>query len=88
LTVRRRRRPLGPVILTSPFAGRFWHGWHRAAGLRATRRSADYWGQAFVEALTLLGITPPDTGWEAVLVHAAVPDACLPEFLRLVAAGP
>jgi hypothetical protein len=66
--------------------GRFWPGWHRAAGLRATRRSADHWGQAFVEALTVLGITPPGIGAEAVLVHAAVPDACLPEFLRLVAA--
>ena len=67
--------------------GRFWPGWHRATGLRATRRSADHWGQAFLQALTVLGITPPGTGREAVLVHAAVPDACLPEFLRLVAAG-
>lgn len=67
--------------------GRFWPGWHRAAGLRATRRSADHWGQAFLEALTVLGIPPPGTGREAVLVHAAVPDACLPEFLRMVAAG-
>jgi hypothetical protein len=67
--------------------GRFWPGWHRVAGLRATRRSADHWGQAFLEALTALAVTPPGTGQEAVLVHAAVPDACLPEFLRLVAAG-
>jgi len=67
--------------------GRFWPGWHRAAGLRATRRSADQWGQAFLEALTVLGIPPPGTGREAVLVQAAVPDACLPDFLRLVAAG-
>ena len=78
---------LAQVAAASYRNGRFWPGWHRAAGLRATRRSADHWGQAFVEALTLLGITPPGTGWEAVLVHAAVPDACLPEFLRLVAAG-
>src|SRR5438067_3966363 len=78
---------LAQVTAGSYRTGRFWPGWHRAAGLRATRRSADHWGQAFVEALTLLGITPPGTGWEAVLVHAAVPDACLPDFLRLVAAG-
>ena len=67
--------------------GRFWPGWHRAAGLRATRRSEDHWGRAFLEALTVLGLTPQGTGWEAVLVHAAVPDPCLPEFLRLLAAG-
>jgi len=78
---------LAQVAAASYRNGRFWPGWHRAAGLRATRRSADHWGQAFVEALIVLGITPPGTGWEAVLVHAAVPDACLPEFLRLVAAG-
>ena len=78
---------LAQVAAASYRNGRFWPGWHRAAGLRATHRSADHWDQAFVEALTALGITPPGTGWEAVLVHAAVPDACLPEFLRLVAAG-
>lgn len=78
---------LAQVAAASYRNGRFWPGWHRAAGLRATRRSADHWGQAFVEALTVLGLTPPGTGWEAVLVHAAVPDACLPEFLRLIAAG-
>ena len=78
---------LAQVAAASYRNGRFWPGWHRAAGLRATRRSADHWGQAFVEALTVLGITLPGTGREAVLVHAAVPDACLPEFLHLVAAG-
>jgi hypothetical protein len=78
---------LATVAAASYRDGRFWPGWHRAAGLRATRRSADHWGRAFTEALTVLGITPPGTGPEAVLVHAAVPDACLPEFLRLVAAG-
>jgi hypothetical protein len=78
---------LAQVAAASYRNGRFWPGWHRAAGLRATRRSSDHWGQAFVEALTVLGITPPYAGWDAVLVHAAVPDACLPEFLRLVAAG-
>jgi hypothetical protein len=78
---------LAQVAAASYRNGRFWPGWHRAAGLRATRRSADHWGQAFLEALTVLGIPPPGTGREAVLVHAAVPDTCLPEFLRLVAAG-
>lgn len=78
---------LAQVAAVSYRNGRFWPGWHRAAGLRATRGSADQWGQAFAEALTVLGISPPGTGWEAVLVHAAVPDACLPEFLRLVAAA-
>jgi hypothetical protein len=78
---------LATVAAASYRDGRFWPGWHRAAGLRATLRSADQWGQAFVEALTVLGITPPGAGPEAVLIHAAVPDACLPEFLRLVAAG-
>ena len=78
---------LAQVASTSYRNGRFWPGWYRAAGLRATRQSADHWGQAFRAALTGLGITPQGTGWEAVLVHAAVPDPCLPEFLRLVAAG-
>ncbi|MGH3192146.1 MAG: hypothetical protein ACRDPY_46585 [Streptosporangiaceae bacterium] len=68
---------LATVAAASYRNGRFWPGWHRAAGLRATRRSADHWGQAFVGALTTLGITPPGTGSEAVLVHAAVPDAAV-----------
>jgi hypothetical protein len=38
--------------------GSFWPGWHRAAGLRATRRSAREWGEAFLVALALLGIPP------------------------------
>lgn len=78
---------LAQVAAASYRNGRFWPGWHRAAGLRATRQSADQWGQAFTEALTVLGAISPGTGWEAVLVHAAVPDACLPGFLRMVAAG-
>jgi hypothetical protein len=52
--------------------GRFWPGWHRAAGLQATRRSADHWGQAFLAALTALGVRPPGPAQEAVLVHAAL----------------
>ena len=86
---------LATVAASSYRNGRFWPGWHRAAGLRATRRSADQWAGAFVEALIMLGAAPPANGpadgpangSEAVLVHAAVPDACLPEFLRLVATG-
>lgn len=78
---------LAQVAAVSYRNGRFWPGWFRAAGLRATRGSADHWGQAFLEALTVLGIPAPGAGREAVLVHVAVPDACLPEFLRMVAAG-
>ena len=66
--------------------GSFWPGWHRAAGLRPTRRSADKWGRAFLDALSVLGGTPPgDDPEQMVLVHAAVPDACLHEFLRVLA---
>lgn len=68
--------------------GRYWPGWHRAAGLRATRRSADRWGRAFLEALTVLGVAPPGGDPEQmVLIHTAVPDACRQEFLRVLAAG-
>ena len=78
---------LAQVARTSYRDGSFWPGWHRAAGLRPTRHSADQWGQAFVEALTTLGGPPPDDRPEQmVLVHAAVPDACLREFLRILAA--
>jgi len=78
---------LAQVAVISYRDGSFWPGWHRAAGLRPTRRSAGQWGQAFVEALTTLGGTPPDDHPEQmVLVHAAVPDACLREFLGILAA--
>lgn len=78
---------LAQVAVISYRDGSFWPGWHRAAGLRPTRRSAGQWGQAFVEALTTLGGTPPDDHPEQmVLVHAAVPDACLREFLCILAA--
>jgi len=63
--------------------GNFWPGWHRAAGLRATRRSTEEWGQAFLAALALLGSTPTtgqDTGTQdtgtardAILAHAKPP---------------
>jgi hypothetical protein len=55
--------------------GSFWPGWHRAAGLRATRRSAEQWGQAFLGALAELGIAPegagPATARDAILAQAA-----------------
>ena len=59
--------------------GTWWPGWHRAAGLRATRRSAQEWGEAFAVALALLGIAPATgqdmtTVRDAVLAQAATPD--------------
>jgi hypothetical protein len=63
--------------------GNFWPGWHRAAGVRATRRSTEEWGQAFLAALALLGnaaATGQDTGAQdtstardAILAHAKPP---------------
>jgi hypothetical protein len=60
--------------------GGFWLGWHRAAGLRMTRRSAGEWDQAFLAALSALDVpsvvpasvteTAPASGREAVLAHA------------------
>jgi hypothetical protein len=77
---------LAQIAGTAYRDGRFWPGWHRASRLRASRRSADDWGQAFLEALTVLGITSPEDRAEtAVLVHAAVPDSCLRGFLLLLA---
>jgi hypothetical protein len=52
--------------------GSFWPAWHRAAGLRRSRRSAGEWGSAFLTALATLGL--PATGStadDAVLAHAA-----------------
>ena len=54
--------------------GSFWPTWHRAAGLRQSRRSAGDWGSAFLAALATLGL--PATGStadDAVLAHAAAP---------------
>jgi hypothetical protein len=39
--------------------GSLWPAWHRMARARATRQSADEWGQAFLSALGTLGIMPP-----------------------------
>jgi hypothetical protein len=54
--------------------GSFWPAWHRAAGLRQSRRSAGEWGSAFLAALATLGL--PATGLtadDAVRAHAAAP---------------
>ena len=58
--------------------GRFWPGWHRAARVRATRRSPEEWGEAFLVALALLGIAsadaPQSTVRDAILAQAVPPD--------------
>ncbi|HEY6790845.1 MAG TPA: hypothetical protein VI365_26405 [Trebonia sp.] len=61
--------------------GGFWLGWHRAAGLRMTRRSAGEWDQAFLAALDVLSVVPasatgtaPVSVREAVLAHARPTD--------------
>ena len=64
--------------------GSWWSGWHRAAGLRATRTSAQEWGEAFVVALALLGIAPATaqdmaTVRDAVLAQATSPDPGPPQ---------
>lgn len=53
----------------------FWPAWHRAAGLRPSRRSAREWGSAFLAALGALGLQPAGrTAEDAVLAHAAAPE--------------
>lgn len=39
--------------------GGSWPAWHRMAGGRSTRQSADQWGQAFLSALGALRMTSP-----------------------------
>jgi hypothetical protein len=75
---------LARVAGASDRNGSFWPGWHRVAGLRATRRSAQEWGQAFLDALTLLGIAPATAQGagaerDAILAHAMPPDPGLPQ---------
>ncbi|MGH3298178.1 MAG: hypothetical protein ACRDP7_40955 [Trebonia sp.] len=54
--------------------GSFWLSWHRAAGLRQSRRSAGEWGGAFLAALSMLGLSATgSTAGDAVLEHAAAP---------------
>ncbi len=79
-----RRWPACVVVALAGVAGgsdrngSFWPGWHRAAGLRLTRRSGEQWGQAFLDALAALGIAPPAAGpaaaRDAVLAQAAPAD--------------
>jgi hypothetical protein len=61
--------------------GGFWRGWHRAAGLRMTRRSAGEWDHAFLAALDVLSLVPasatettPASVREALLAHARPTD--------------
>lgn len=65
-----------------------WPAWHRSAGVRAGKRSAANWAEAFLASLAALGIPALDGDpQQAVLAHAAVPATCLTEFLRLAGAG-
>lgn len=51
--------------------GSFWPVWHRAAGLRASRRSVGEWGSAFLTALGALGLPAVGSSADdAVLAHA------------------
>lgn len=59
--------------------GSRWPGWHRAAGVRATRGSAHEWEEAFLAALALLGIgaagaEQTTTARDAILTQAMPPD--------------
>lgn len=66
--------------------GKVWPAWHRSAGVRAGKRSAASWAEAFLASLEALGIPALEGDpQQTVLAHAAVPAPCLPEFLRLAA---
>jgi len=68
--------------------GKVWPAWHRAARVRAGKRSSANWAEAFLASLTALGIPALDGDpQQTVLAHAAVTTPCLPEFLRLAGAG-
>ncbi len=68
--------------------GKVWPAWHRAARVRAGKRSTANWAEAFLASLTALGIPALDGDpQQTVLAHAAVTTPCLPEFLRLAGAG-
>ena len=61
-------------VAASTGTGSFWPAWHRAAGLRQSRRSAGEWGSAFLAALGTLGLPAAgSTADDAVLAHAAAP---------------
>ena len=51
--------------------GSCWQAWHRAAGLRSSKRSVGEWGSAFLAALDALGLPGAgSTADDAVLAHA------------------
>jgi hypothetical protein len=88
-----RRWPACLVVAVAQVAanhakdGKVWPAWHRAARVRAGRRSSANWAEAFLASLTALGITALDGDpQQTVLAHAAVTTPCLPEFLRLAGA--
>jgi hypothetical protein len=88
-----RRWPACLVVAVAQVAahdakdGKVWPAWHRAARVRAGRRSSANWAEAFLASLTALGITALDGDpQQTVLAHAAVTTRCLPEFLRLAGA--
>jgi hypothetical protein len=61
-------------VAASAGTGSFWPAWHRAAGLRQSRRSAGEWGSAFLAALETLRLPAAgSTADDAVLAHAAAP---------------
>jgi hypothetical protein len=61
-------------VAASAGPGSFWPAWHRAAGLRQSRRSAAEWGSAFLVALRTVGLAAAgSTADDAVLAHAAAP---------------
>jgi hypothetical protein len=73
---------LARVAGASDRNGSIWPGWHRAAGLRATGRSAQQWGEAFLAALALLGIAPAaaqDTTAAQDAARAAIFAQALPQ---------
>src|SRR5262245_55269515 len=54
--------------------GSCWPAWHRAAGLRQSKRSVGAWGSAFLAALRTLGLPAAgSTADDAVLAQAAAP---------------
>jgi hypothetical protein len=58
-------------VVAAAGTGSCWQAWHRAAGLRSSKRSAGEWGSAFLAALDALGLPGGgSTADDAVLAHA------------------
>ena len=58
-------------VVAAAGTGSIWQTWHRAAGLRATKRSVGEWARAFLAALDALGLpSAGSTADDAVLAHA------------------